>query len=156
MSELLNYILTHEDAFRKYVLSRLVIAIGMHESLIRKWNLSKWLIHLNASTRNRLPSLYSDFTLQRTTNPDGYAINVMAWEQALVNAAKNGYVSRDARANDSGSAGKSAAGGRAKSNHLVLNASGSLLRDLEIPELGQPVALSTVFVCSPSPLLLAS
>lgn len=33
-----------------------------------------------------------------------------------------------------------------KSSHLVLKANESLLRDLGIPELGQPVALSTVIV----------
>lgn len=71
-----------------------------------------------------------------------------------MNAAKHGYVSRDARASGARSVGKSVAGGRAKSNHLVLNASGSLLRDLEIPDLGQPVALSTVFVCFLSRLFL--
>lgn len=84
--------------------------------------------------RNRLPSLYSDFTLQRTTNPDGYAVNVGAWEQALIKAARQGYISRGAGA------------GQVKSSHLVLKANESLLRDLEIPELGQPVALSTVIV----------
>ncbi|EYE96526.1 putative vacuolar sorting protein SNF7 family protein [Aspergillus ruber CBS 135680] len=98
MSDLLNYILAHEDAFRK----------------------------------NRLPSLYSDFTLQKTTNPDGYAVNVGAWEQALIKAARQGYISRG-----TGS-------GQVKTNHLVLKANESLLRDLEIPELGQPVALGTV------------
>lgn len=92
--------------------------------------------------RNRLPSLYSDFTLQKTTNPDGYAVNVAAWEQALIRAAKQGYISRDAGT----SSANNAAAGRVKSNHLVLKANESLLRDLEIPELGQPVALSTVFV----------
>lgn len=55
-------------------------------------------------------------------------------------AARKGYISRDVR---TGSGGKTAV----KSSHLVLKANESLLRDLEIPELGQPVALSTVFVC---------
>lgn len=32
------------------------------------------------------------------------------------------------------------------SSHLVLKANESLLRDLEVPELGQPVALGTVIV----------
>jgi len=84
--------------------------------------------------RNRLPSLYSDFTLQKTTNPDGYAVNVGAWEQALINAARQGYISRDTVA------------GQVNSSHLVLKANESLLRDLEVPELGQPVALGTVIV----------
>lgn len=69
-----------------------------------------------------------------------------AWEQALINAAKHGYISRDAPLGNIGSRGKSSSGRRARSNHLILNANVSLLRDLEIPGLGQPVALSTVFV----------
>lgn len=55
-------------------------------------------------------------------------------------AARKGYISRDAH---TGSGGKMAV----KSSHLVLKANESLSRDLEIPELGQPVALSTVIVC---------
>ena len=55
-------------------------------------------------------------------------------------AARKGYISRDAR---TGSGGKTAV----KSSHLVLKVNEFLLRDLEIPELGQPVALSTVIVC---------
>ena len=103
------------------------------------WSKQANLLHFETS-RNRLPSLYSDFTLQKTTNPDGYAVNVAAWEHALMKAARKGYISRDA---GTGSGGKAAV----KSSHLVLKANESLLRDLEIPELGQPVALSTVLVC---------
>ena len=103
------------------------------------WSKQANLLHFETS-RNRLPSLYSDFTLQKTTNPDGYAVNVAAWEHALIKAARNGYISRDA---GTGSGGKAAM----KSSHLVLKANEYLLRDLEIPGLGQPVALSTVIVC---------
>ena len=34
-------------------------------------------------TPSRLPSLYSDLNLQRTTNPEGFAANVTAWSAAL-------------------------------------------------------------------------
>lgn len=84
-------------------------------------------------------------------NPDGYAVNVAAWEGALLKAAKHGYICRDARAGASAGSGalggKGDGGGRVKSSHLVLRANESLVRELEVPELGQPVALSTVFVC---------
>ncbi|KAJ5690628.1 hypothetical protein N7462_005020 [Penicillium macrosclerotiorum] len=113
MSELLNYILNHEDAFR----------------------------------RNRLPSLYSDFTLQKKTNPDGYAVNIAAWEQALNRAARRGYTSsRGVRVRSSsilsheGTAPK-----RKKTDHLIIRTDESLLRDLELPEWGRPVALGAVF-----------
>ncbi|KAH8696708.1 putative vacuolar sorting protein SNF7 family protein [Talaromyces proteolyticus] len=98
MGELVDYIISHEDAFRK----------------------------------NRLPSLYSDFSIQKNTNPDGYAVNVAAWESALTKAALAGYV-----------ASNSASG--QKRDHLSLSADENLLRDLEIPEWGRPVALGSVF-----------
>ncbi|KOS47252.1 hypothetical protein ACN38_g1759 [Penicillium nordicum] len=115
MSELLKYILTHEEAFR----------------------------------RNRLPSLYSDFTPQKKTNPDGYAVNVAAWEQALNRAAKRGYTSSRGVRVRSGSTVSAKSGitpvKRKKTDHLILRTDESLLRDLESPEWGRPVALGTVF-----------
>ncbi|KAJ6184030.1 hypothetical protein N7519_005331 [Penicillium mononematosum] len=115
MSELLKYILTHEEAFR----------------------------------RNRLPSLYSDFTPQKKTNPDGYAVNVAAWEQALNRAAKRGYTSSRGVRVRSGSTVSAKSGTvpvkRKKTDHLILRTDESLLRDLESPEWGRPVALGTVF-----------
>ncbi|GLI74139.1 hypothetical protein PoHVEF18_002373 [Penicillium ochrochloron] len=113
MSDLLNYILNNEDAFR----------------------------------RNRLPSLYSDFTLQKKTNPDGYAVNLAAWEQALNRAAKRGYTSSRGVRVRSGSIGspKNTEGNKKKTDHLILRTDESLLRDLELPEWGRPVALGAVF-----------
>jgi hypothetical protein len=100
-------------------------------------------------SRNRLPSLYSDFTPQKKTNPDGYAVNVAAWEQALNRAAKRGYTSSRGvrvRSGSSVSATNNSAK-RMKTDHLTLRTDESLLRDLESPEWGRPVALGTVFVC---------
>ncbi|KAK9853219.1 hypothetical protein MYU51_007019 [Penicillium brevicompactum] len=100
-----------------------------------------------AFRRNRLPSLYSDFTPQKKTNPDGYAVNVAAWEQALNRAAKRGYTSsRGVRVRS----GSSVSGGttpvkRKKTDHLILRTDESLLRDLESSEWGRPAALGTVF-----------
>ncbi|KAJ5166030.1 hypothetical protein N7492_006326 [Penicillium capsulatum] len=113
MSDLLNYILNNEDAFR----------------------------------RNRLPSLYSDFTPQKKTNPDGFSVNVAAWEQALNRAAKRGYTSSRGVRVRSASTGsqKGVLPQRKKTDHLLLRADESLLRDLETPEWGRPVALGTVF-----------
>ncbi|EAW19239.1 putative vacuolar sorting protein SNF7 family protein [Aspergillus fischeri NRRL 181] len=105
MSDLLNYILTQEDSFKK----------------------------------NRLPSLYSDFTLQKKTNPDGYAVNVAAWERALTRAARRGCISTSPSREPS-----SATGTAIQSDHLILRTDDSLLRALEIPEYGRPVALGAV------------
>ncbi|KAH8681764.1 Snf7-domain-containing protein [Xylariales sp. PMI_506] len=73
----------------------------------------------------RLPALYSDFTPQRTLNPDGYAANIAAWKHGLASALLAG------RASPSRS-------------HFVLSLSDSLLRSLETKQLGQPLALGTV------------
>lgn len=144
MSELLTYILNNEDAFRRYLIlytsSRQLV--GHRNSSLT--NLSK------TPDRNRLPSLYSDFALQKKTNPDGYAVNVAAWEHALNHAAKRGYTSsRGVRVRSGSSASqKNAGSGRKKTDHLILRTDESLLRDLEIPEWGRPVALGAVFVCA--------
>jgi charged multivesicular body protein 7 len=83
--------------------------------------------------RNRLPSLYSDFAIQKRTNPDGYAVNTAAWEKALINAARQGHLA-------------SGFGSGEQRDHLVLNADDTLLRELESPEWGKPVALGSVLV----------
>lgn len=103
-------------------------------------------------SRNRLPSLYSDFTLQKKTNPDGYAVNIAAWEQALNRAAKRGYTSsRGIRVrSDSTTSQKNGTLRRKKTDHLILRTDESLLRELELPEWGRPVALGAVFVCGSS------
>lgn len=134
MNDLLNYILTQEDAFRKYVPSDRSPPAGAK---------------LTPSPRNRLPSLYSDFSLQKRTNPDGYDVNVAAWEQALIRAGRHGYLSstRPAAAAANGHRPKDEqAATRTRGNHLLLKVDPSLLRDLEIPELGVPVGLGAVFV----------
>ncbi|KAF7118142.1 hypothetical protein CNMCM5793_007535 [Aspergillus hiratsukae] len=105
MSDLLNYILTQEDSFKK----------------------------------NRLPSLYSDFTLQKKTNPDGYAVNVAAWERALTRAARRGYMTTSPSREPSSTTSTAV-----QSDHLILRTDDSLLRALEIPEYGRPVALGAV------------
>lgn len=114
---------------------------------------TSWLLYERLTTtilrpRNRLPSLYSDFALQKKTNPDGYAINVAAWEQALNNAAKRGHTSsRGVRVRSgSTSSQNNSATRRKKTDHLILRTDESLLRDLELSDLGRPVALGAVFV----------
>ncbi|KAI9873673.1 MAG: hypothetical protein M1830_010732 [Pleopsidium flavum] len=98
MSELLHFILDYEKQFRRF------------------------------DDRARLPSLYSDFRVQQTTNPDGYAANVAAWQIALANAARAGLIP--------------SRGG--SSDLLILRTSQELLQALETKEWGQPLALSAV------------
>jgi charged multivesicular body protein 7 len=84
----------------------------------------------NDAKRARLPSLYSDFTLQRHTNPDGYAANVAAWERALQKAAKAGLIPTPGDMHDT----------------LSIRTGEDLLRSLETKEWGRPLALERVIV----------
>ncbi|KAI0022501.1 Snf7-domain-containing protein [Xylariomycetidae sp. FL0641] len=79
--------------------------------------------------KQRLPALYSDFSAQRTLNPDGYAANVAAWKRGLANAAAAGQI-------------PSKSGDR---NHLLLDlqSSDALLRSLESKQFGRPLGLGT-------------
>ncbi|KAI3069378.1 hypothetical protein CBS147353_7151 [Aspergillus niger] len=95
--------------------------------------LLQYILSQDSFRKNRLPSLYSDFPIHRKTNPEGYITNITAWEHALTSAAKHGYIAPHGPAS------------KGKANHLILRADESLLRDLEIPECGRPVALGAVF-----------
>ncbi|KLJ09109.1 hypothetical protein EMPG_15471 [Blastomyces silverae] len=105
MSELLAYILAHEESFR----------------------------------RARLPSLYSDFSTQRNTNPDGYATNVAAWQRALAHAALAGAI----HSSSPGSRHHGEEGAAARGDLLVLRTGNTLMAELETQEWGRPVALQT-------------
>ncbi|KAI9705565.1 MAG: hypothetical protein M1836_006321 [Candelina mexicana] len=95
MSELLNFVLNHEEQFR----------------------------------RARLASLYSDFRVQQTSNPDGYAANISAWQQALAHATRKGLIP---------------SAGAASNDLLTLRTGEELLRALETKEWGRPLALGAV------------
>ena len=41
---------------------------------------------------SRIPSLYSDLSVQKSSNPEGYAANVTAWTAALNRAALSGHL----------------------------------------------------------------
>lgn len=68
--------------------------------------------------------------MQRTTNPDGYAANVSAWQMALAHAAREGLIPSRGGDNDL----------------LILRPSQELLQALETKEWGRPLALGTVLV----------
>ncbi|KAL8750120.1 MAG: hypothetical protein Q9199_007273 [Rusavskia elegans] len=94
MSDLLQYILSQQDQFR----------------------------------RARIPSLFSDFTVQRHTNPDGYYANVNIWEEVLCRAASAGLVvGRDGTV-----------------QRLSLEAGPYLLQKLESSDWGRPLAINAV------------
>ena len=81
--------------------------------------------------RARLPSLYSDFAPQRSSNPDGFAANVAAWQEGLVMATRAGALSVD---------------GESTVDTLSLKTGEALLQALETKEWGRPLALGSVIV----------
>ncbi|KAI9730410.1 MAG: hypothetical protein M1834_005920 [Cirrosporium novae-zelandiae] len=78
--------------------------------------------------RERLPSLYSDFRVQRTINPDGYEANISTWLEALAGAASAGKLPTHSAQNDL----------------LLLETGQELVRALETKEYGRPLALGAV------------
>lgn len=81
--------------------------------------------------RARLPSLYSDFTPQRSSNPDGFSANIAAWQDVLGKAAQAGVLPAYAGA---------------ASDTLSFRTGEILLQALETKEWGRPLALGTVIV----------
>lgn len=77
MSEMLSYLTTHEEQFRRFACRLLPLM------------LPSLLIHC---FRNRLAALYSDFRHLRATNPDGYSANIEAWRKGLADAAREGCI----------------------------------------------------------------
>ena len=80
--------------------------------------------------RVRIPSLYSDFSLQRYTNPVGFDANVYAWQDVLRKAAWEGLMPSDGPGADI----------------LSLVVGEELLAALETVDWGRPQALGTVIV----------
>jgi charged multivesicular body protein 7 len=80
--------------------------------------------------QNRLASLYSDFSEQHQTNPEGYAANLNAWKTALEHAAR---------------AGKVPGSGQAR-NMLIIDTGTELARGLQHKQHGLPTCLRAVFL----------
>ncbi|KAL6248485.1 hypothetical protein RBB50_004740 [Rhinocladiella similis] len=88
-------------------------------------SLLDWLVSHEPSFRvSRLPSLYSDLSVQKTTNPEGYAANTAAWTSALTRAALAGQLPLEQR--------------------LILRTSDDLLNALASPQYGRPSGLGNV------------
>ncbi|KAK2808037.1 hypothetical protein FQN50_005119 [Emmonsiellopsis sp. PD_5] len=126
MSELLSYLLANEESFRRSAITP---------------NPPRQL-HLERQAR--LPSLYSDFSTQRHTNPDGYATNIAAWQRALAHAALAGVIHSSSSASGGGHDHGEKDTAYNKSDLLVLRVNNALIAELETAEWGRPVALGTV------------
>ena len=112
---LLEYLVENEPGFRKHV--------GIHDPF------DPDTVPADASSRARLPALYSDFQTQRAHNPDGYQANVSAWRKALAHIVGSGLAP---------------ASRAAASNLFVLHSDEQLLRALESKQYGRPLALGAV------------
>ncbi|KAK2774909.1 hypothetical protein FQN53_003385 [Emmonsiellopsis sp. PD_33] len=141
MSELLTYLLANEESFR-----RSAITLNPPQQLYpeRQRINPRKLTTQSTNNRARLPSLYSDFSTQRHTNPDGYATNIAAWQRALAHAALAGVI-HSSSSSASGRHGHSEEDTACnKSDLLVLRVNNALIAELETAEWGRPVALGTV------------
>lgn len=112
MSDLLRYVLSQQE-FRR-------CAMGLCSAFP----------HHSTRVRARLPSLFSDFTAQRQTNPNGYTVNVQSWEEVLCKASKAGLIT----------------GQDGSIRRLSLEIGSELLQRLESKEWGRPLALNAVIV----------
>ncbi|KAG9518445.1 hypothetical protein KCU93_g8393, partial [Aureobasidium melanogenum] len=82
-------------------------------------------------SRNRLISLYSDFRLQKTSNPDGYQANSRAWLRGLTAAARAGRLPPASTASG-------------QPSHVVFASGEELSRALNSQQWGRPLALGAV------------
>ncbi|ETN44844.1 uncharacterized protein HMPREF1541_09719 [Cyphellophora europaea CBS 101466] len=88
-------------------------------------SLVQFLVQNEPSFReSRLPSLYSDLSNLRATNPEGFAANSHAWTSALTLLAVSGNLPTEQR--------------------IILSTSDSLLSVLSSPTYGRPVGLGAV------------
>ena len=117
MNNLLDFLQTHEEAFRRYM----------------TFSRARSISHIPDSnfSRTRLASLYSDFRLQKSTNPDGYAANSSAWLRALTAASRAGLLPLS-KTNNS------------QPSRLAFSSGNELAQSLQSPQWGQPLALGAV------------
>ncbi|THX72078.1 hypothetical protein D6D05_08002 [Aureobasidium pullulans] len=82
-------------------------------------------------SRNRLQSLYSDFRLQKTSNPDGYQANSRAWLRGLTAAARAGRLPPTSTTSR-------------RPCHVAFGSGEDLSRALNSTQWGRPLALGAV------------
>jgi charged multivesicular body protein 7 len=109
MPSLVDWLIENEPEFRKYAGTIFLPSVFRYT---------------NQHDRSRLPSLYSDLTVQKQTNPEGYSANATTWQAALTRAALEGQLPAE--------------------QHLILQASDELLNALASPQYGRPTGLGCV------------
>ena len=79
----------------------------------------------------RLQALYSDFSLQKQSNPASYQSNIEWWRNGLEIIVSSGLQTLEETT---------------KSDRLVLHAGRELLELVKLPKVGKPLALGAVIV----------
>ena len=106
----------------------------------------------HAST-SRLPSLYSDFSRHRQSDPAAFRSNVEWWRKILTEVLKHGWQeenlrlrdTKDAPSNSNDSKGKEREGER-QTSRLVLRVDEGLKGNWTLDSVGIPLGLGTVIV----------
>lgn len=91
-----------------------------------------------SSSSSRLPSLYSDLSRQRQSNPAGYRANVEWWRTILEDVCRKGIQSDEPEGKGKGK------------DRLVLHADEGMQARWTVEQVGRPLGLGTVIVSSPS------
>jgi charged multivesicular body protein 7 len=99
-------------------------------------------------SQNRLASLYSDFSAQKTLNPSGYAANLSAWKKALFHACRKGKIPAVAAATSQSTKRRKLTydddEGASATDYLSFSTGEELARALELRPYGRPTGLSEV------------
>ena len=100
-------------------------------------------------SQNRLASLYSDFSAQKTLNPSGYAANLSAWKKALFNACRRGKIPSVAATANTQSVKRRKISHEdeneaAATDYLSFSTGEELARALELRPYGRPTGLAEV------------
>lgn len=90
-----------------------------------KSSLLTFILSDSKFTKQRLPSLYSDFTRLKLSNAEGYNANVKAWQAALSQATQQRLTSHS-------------------SSPFIIDIGVDLQYKLSTPDYGTPLALDTV------------
>lgn len=103
------------------------------------------------SPSSPLPSLYSDLSRQKRSNPSGYRANVEWWKIILTRVVANGIQSNPTltskdRQSTSGSENENVNGSSGTSDRLVLHVDESMRQNWTVDQVGRPLGLGTVIV----------
>lgn len=98
-----------------------------------------------SSSSSPLPSLYSDLSRQKRSNPSGYRVNLQWWNQILSDAVLNG-AQRDSTSTSTANQKDSTSTSADGNDRLVLHVDENMKQDWTLQQVGRPLGLGTVIV----------